>query len=193
VPRPKPERRFIEPPTLRLRVLFTERGEEVPVTAPDWVPQPTTVDLSRAIFDFNPAYELAVVRTVGEYVNLDLENFYLLGSRRPVRRRHQLIPERLSYESPLHFLGLIPHDVLWLGGGAAFVLKFRDALKAAYSIDLEVKNDRLKKQIENTRLRMQLDDLEQQATRRLKNRVQNQRLEPTTVEVESDDWPSGLE
>jgi hypothetical protein len=187
--------RLLEPPSVHLRVRFTERPEKAAVAAPEWVPRTTTVDLTQAIYDFNLAYEIAVVRTAEQYAHYDLSNFFLLGRRRPVRRGHQLLVERVFYESPLHFLGLIPPEVLWPGGATTalvFLGKLFDVVETAYTIPLNFKNARLRSQIENARLQMERDDVQRQAAARLANRVKTERLQLTHAEIESDDWPRGL-
>lgn len=198
MPRNQSQSSVGEPPTVHVRTFFKQQAEKEPVEEPLWTPQPTAVDFTQAIYDFSLAYEIAVLRSLEQYADYDLSNFFLLGRRRPVRRPHQLIVERVSYESPLHFLALIPPEVLWwtAGGvgasGLLFLGRLIDVLEKVYTVPVNFKNARLRSEVENMRLRMERDDLERKAEAQLRRRVETERFQLDRVKIESDDWPPGL-
>lgn len=175
-----------EPTAARLRLVFTDDWGEVPVSA-DWTPDTTLIDLTSALYDFNLSYELAVIGSHELYREYQLKNFFILGRHRPVRRAHQLHVESVSKESPLELLTSIPPELLLYAGGGAFLLRLRKIAELVYTIDLDLKNARLKSEIEHARLQVELDDAERVVAERLRKRVENQRLRLTEALIESDD------
>jgi hypothetical protein len=153
--------------------------------------QVTVIDLTSAIYDFNLVYELAVMSSLEQYSDYDFSNFFLLGRKRPVSRQHQLRVERVSKRSPLELLTQIPPEVLYplgTGGGIAFLWSLRRLVQAVYTVDLDFSNARLRKRVENQRLRNELDDLQQgAASRRLEKRVRDERLQLQRAEIDADD------
>jgi hypothetical protein len=187
-----------EIPLVRMSALFKEGPEQAPIDKASGFLYATVVDLTEAIYDFNLAYEISVLRTLEQYADYNLSNFFLLGRNRPVSRDHQLIAERVSFESPLFFLGLIPHEVFWWTAGGAgtgsllFLGRLVDIVEKVYTVPTNFKNARLRSQVENARLRLELDEVEEEAVKRLRKRVAPERFQLTEVEIDSDDFPSGL-
>lgn len=173
----------------QLRLVFLDEWGEIPVDA-DWTPDTTLIDLTSALYDFNLSYELAVLGSHEQYSDYQLSNFFVLGRHRPVRRAHQLHVESVSKESPLELLTFIPAELLYAAGGAtglALLLRLRKIAELVYTIDLDLKNARLKRQIERARLQVELNDAEREVTERLRKRVENQRLRLSEASIEADE------
>ena len=118
----------VEFPSLRLRLQFYDEWGDVAVAGPTWTTENTVIDLTAAIYDFNLAYGIAVLRSLDQYADYTLGNFFQLGRNRPVRRGHQLHVKRLTHESPLDLLSVIPSEVLYAAGtvgSLAFLAKLR--------------------------------------------------------------------
>jgi hypothetical protein len=77
------------------------------------------------------------------------------------------------------------------GGAATFLFVLKRVIKGVYTIDLDLKNARLRKQVDNARLEWELEQVRAQPeVRRLHERVRNQRLQLKEAELESDDPPA---
>jgi hypothetical protein len=148
----------------RLRLRFEDRE--------DLARRPTLLDVSSAIYDFELAYELALILSADRYSDYPFtQAFFVVGRNRPVRRDDQPRVERVGLESPLEVILSLPPEVLVPGTVAAVsgtVATLYGVLRIVFTADLKLRTAR-------TRARAELDAaeverLEQQARRLLAER-----------------------